>query len=174
MMMMMMCIYIYIYSYHHPSVRIFTWPSSSYICHLMGRGGVLRQANWRTFSFEVSWSWCLIWHCLNENKLLKLEHAPAAGACSGLCLIYRAFSFDVRWSWCLIWHCLNENKLLKLEHAPAAGACLLRFMFDLQNVFIWRKLKLVLDWSAIHCLLDWMKISCWSGWNLLWFMFKSK
>ena len=40
----------------------------------------------------------------------------------------------------------NINKLLKLEHAPAG-----RFMFDLQNVFIWRKLKFVLD----PALLEW-------------------
>ena len=37
------------------------------------------------------------------------------------------------------------NKLLKLEHAPAG-----RFMFDLQNVLIWRKLKLVLDLALLE------------------------
>ena len=37
------------------------------------------------------------------------------------------------------------NKLLKLEHAPAG-----RFMFDLQNVFIWRKLKLVFDLALLE------------------------
>ena len=37
------------------------------------------------------------------------------------------------------------NKLLKMEHAPAG-----RFMFDLQNVFMWRKLKLVLDLALVE------------------------
>ena len=29
---------------------------------------------------------------LNESKLLKLEHAPAAGACSGACLRHKTFA----------------------------------------------------------------------------------
>ena len=55
-----------------------------------------------------------IWHCLNENKLLKLEHAPAAGACSGSCLSHKHLHH-------------TKNTVSMLWHATAflsAEACL--------------------------------------------------
>ena len=112
-------------SHHHPSVRIFNWPSSSYICHLMGRAGILCHANWRTFSFDVSWSWCLIWHCfnllqmttfcksnMNRSKLRPPEHVPTSTT-----YFHRSSTnFNV----------LQMTTFCKSNMNPAAGACMLQ------------------------------------------------
>ena len=119
-------------SHHHPSVRIFNWPSSSsYICHLIGRGGVLCHANWRTFSFDVSWSWCLIWHCfnllqmttfcksnMNRSKLHPPEHAPASTTYFQSSNARSNTNFNLRHMKTFCKSNMNRSK-----QAPVAGAC---------------------------------------------------